>query len=144
MVGRYCLAAMEHFRDGSWLALDISERGRSVVNITFYASDKPREIMLAKALAEGAKALGDYSEIRRTADYGEDEEGNDKKFPGPSPETDVACIFGVKGRSKDILKDHRLVGKATLYFDKGYTRAKGEGGHTLHSRISVNAAHPCD
>jgi hypothetical protein len=32
--------------------------------------------MLAEALAKGAKVHGDRLEVRRTADYGEDEDGN--------------------------------------------------------------------
>lgn len=112
------------------------------MRIVFYAADKPREIMLAKALAEGAQAHGDTLEIRRTADYGEDGGGNDLKYPGPCPETEVAVVFGVKGRSRQILDDHRAMGRATLFLDKGYTRERGEGGHTLYSRVSVNAASP--
>jgi hypothetical protein len=114
------------------------------MRIVFYAADKPREIMLAKALAEGAAAHGDTLEIRRTAEYGEDQAGNDLAFPGPTPDTDVACMFGVKGRSRQILQDHRTLKITTLFLDKGYTREKGEGGHTLYTRVSVNAAHPLD
>lgn len=112
------------------------------MKIVFYASDKPREHMLAKALAEGAQRHGDTLEIRRTGQYGEDENENDLKYPGPSPDTDVACVFGVKGRSRRILDDHRAMGISTLFFDKGYSRRKGEGGHTEYSRISVNDWHP--
>jgi hypothetical protein len=112
------------------------------MKVAFYASDKPREIMLARALGQAIQADGGEFEIRRTADYGEDDEGNDRKYPGPSPDTDVACAFGVKGKSRQIIEDHCALGIATLYFDKGYSRDKGEGGHTLYSRISVNAADP--
>lgn len=112
------------------------------MKLTFYASDKPREFMLAEALKLGCARLGDTLEIRRTQDYGEDEEGNDKRWPGPDPETDVACVFGVKGQSKRIMNDHRAMRKGVLFFDKGYTREKGEAGHTLYSRVSVNDTHP--
>lgn len=100
--------------------------------------------MLAKALADGARQFGDTLEIRHTGQYGETLEGEDRKYPGPTPDTDVAVCFGVKGRSKQILKDHLAVGKSTLFMDKGYTRDKGEGGHTLYTRISVNAFSPVD
>jgi hypothetical protein len=112
------------------------------MKIVFYASDKPREIMLAKALADGARALDDSLEIRRTGEYGETPEGDDLKYPGPTPDTDVACCFGVKGKSRQVVEDHRALGIATLFFDKGYYRSKGEMGHTEYSRISVNAGHP--
>lgn len=107
------------------------------MKVVFFASDKPREIMLAEALRSGVKTLGDDFEIRRTADY-----GDDCKYEGPTPDTHVACTFGVKGKSKAILEDHRSVGRATLYLDKGYVRDKGEGGHTLYTRVAVNAFHP--
>lgn len=112
------------------------------MKIVFYSALKPREDMLAKALADGARNFGDTLEIRHTGQYGETLDGEDRKYPGPTDDTDVACCFGVKGRSKQILKDHLAVGKATLFFDKGYTRDKGEGGHTLYSRISVNGPDP--
>lgn len=98
--------------------------------------------MLANALKTGAKTLGDDLEIRRTADYGETDEGDDLKWPGPSADTSVACFFGVKGRSLSILRDHQNMKIPTLYFDKGYTREKGESGHTLYSRVSVNSTEP--
>ena len=114
------------------------------LNIVFYASAKPREIVLAKALAEGCKRHGDKVEIRWTSDYGEDDQENDLKYAGPSSDTDVACSFGVKGKSLRIICDHLAVNKSTLLFDKGYTRQKGndETGHTKYSRISVNAGDP--
>lgn len=112
------------------------------MKIVFYAADKPREHMLALALEQGAKKHGDTLEMRRTADYGETDDGDDRKYPGPSPDTDVACTFGVKGRSLQVIRDHRQMKLPTLYFDKGYTRDKGECGHTLHSRISINSSEP--
>lgn len=113
-----------------------------VLNVAFYVSDKPREIMLAEALAKGAKVHGDRLEVRRTADYGEDENGDELKWSGPHPEDDVACFFGVKGKSRRIMDDYRAVGKSTLYLDKGYTRSKGRNGHTEYTRISVNGSDP--
>lgn len=112
------------------------------MHITFYSALKPREEMLANALKEGARIHGDTLETRWTGDYGETLEGDDKKYPGPTKDTDVACCFGVKGRSARVLRDHLAVGRSTLFFDKGYTRSKGEGGHTEYSRISVNGSDP--
>lgn len=114
----------------------------SALNVAWYASDKPREIMLAEAMAKGAKVHGDRLEVRRTADYGEDENGDELKWSGPHPEDDVACFFGVKGKSRRIMDDYLAVGKSTLYLDKGYTRSKGRNGHTEYTRISVNASDP--
>jgi len=112
------------------------------MKVVFYASDKPREHMLARALGEGVRLCGDEFEIRRTADYGESPDGEDMRYPGPTPDTDVAVFFGVKGKSRLIMEDHRAMKKATLYIDKGITRQKGEGGHTEYSRVSINAPHP--
>lgn len=103
----------------------------------FYASDKPRELMLASAFAIGAVESGDDFEIRRTADY-----GDDQKYEGPTPDTDIAICFGVKGKSALIIKDHVQVGKHAVYLDKGYTRHKGEGGHTLYTRLSIDSSSP--
>ena len=97
------------------------------MKVIFYAADKSREHMLAGALAIGVRNAGDSFELRRTADYGEALEGPERKYPGPSPDTDVACCFGVKGRSREIVESHRGLGLATRMFDKGYTRDRGEG-----------------
>lgn len=107
------------------------------MHVVFYASDKPREQMLAKALRDGAAAFGDTVEVRRTADY-----GDDCKYEGPTPDTDCAVCFGSKGKSKRILEDHWLMGRKTLFLDKGYSRQKGEAGHTLFTRIAVNGYEP--
>lgn len=112
------------------------------MKIVFYAADKSREHMLATALTDGARGFGDVCEIRRTADYGEALEGPERKYPGPSDDTDVAVCFGVKGRSREIIESHRAMSKATLMMDKGYYRGKGEQGHTEYSRISVNGSDP--
>lgn len=107
------------------------------MKVVFYASDKPREIMLAQAFELGIRVCGDTFELRRTADYGED-----RKYEGPSPDTDIAICFGVKGKSAEIMKDHVALKKHAVYLDKGYTRQKGEGGHTLYTRLSVDAPTP--
>ncbi len=112
------------------------------MKIVYYCSDKPREHMLAKAWAQGAAEHGDTVEIRRTADYGETADGDYLRFQGPTPDTDVVCAFGVKGKSRQIVAEHMAMGRAALLFDKGYTRQKGEGGHTEYSRITVNGFSP--
>lgn len=109
------------------------------MRVTFYASDKPREIMLAKAFEIGVKTYGYDFEVRRTADY-----GDDCKYEGPTPDTDVAICFGVKGKSRQIIKDHVEVGKHAVYLDKGYVRQKGEGGHTLYTRVSIDSSSPVE
>lgn len=107
------------------------------MKVVFYASDKPREIMLAKSFELGIRAHGDNFELRRTADYGED-----RKYEGPSPDTDIAICFGVKGKSAEIIKEHVALSKHAVYLDKGYTRQKGEGGHTLYTRLSIDSSSP--
>lgn len=108
-------------------------------SVIFYVADKAREIMIAKALGEGILRHGHSFELRRTGDY-----GSGRKYEGPGFETDIACTFGVKGRSKQILKEHKALGLGVLFFDKGYTRTRGEKGHTEFTRISVNNPHPLD
>lgn len=107
----------------------------------FYAADKPREIMLARAFQNGVKEHGDVMEIRRKAEYGENEDGSDRKWAGPSGDTDVCFVFGVKGNQ--IFWDHKTLNIPVVYVDKGYTReTKGGDGHTLYSRCSINASSP--
>lgn len=112
------------------------------MKVVFYAASKPREIMLANALERGVRTHGDDFELRRSGDYGETDDGDYRKFPGPTDDTDVAVFFGVKGHSRAIYEDHRAMGKATIYLDKGYTRDKGGDGHTKYTRASVNAPSP--
>lgn len=112
------------------------------MRVTFYASDKPREVLISRAMGKGVRRHGDEFEVRRTQDYGEDEFENDLRFPGPTPDTDVAMTFGVKGKSRQVVNDHVAVGKACIYIDKGYTRQKGDFQHTLYSRMSVNSNSP--
>ena len=112
------------------------------MKVVFYASDKPREHLIAQAMKVGVEEAGDEFEIRRTAEYGEEADGNDRRWPGPSPDTDMAVFFGVKGQSRQLLIDHRSRGIPTLFLDKGYSREKGEEQHTKYTRVSINAAHP--
>lgn len=112
------------------------------MKVVSYCSDKPREHLIAQAMKLGIEAHGSTFEIRRTADYGEDEDGNDRRWPGPDPETDVAVVFGVKGISRQLIKDHLAMGKHTIFLDKGFTREKGENSHTKYTRVAVDATSP--
>lgn len=111
------------------------------MKVVFYAADKPREIMLARAFEAGITGYGDQFEMRRKVEYGEDIDGNDRRFPGPSPDTDCAIMFGVKGAQ--IFWDHKALKIPVVYLDKGWSRdTKGGDGHTLYSRCAVNASSP--
>lgn len=114
------------------------------MKVVAYMSDKPREHMLANAFKLGIQQAGHEFELRRMAEYGENIDGNDLRYPGPSPDTDVAMFFGVKGKSRQVLDDHLAMGKQTIMLDKGYSRSKGENGHTEYSRVIVNALDPSD
>ena len=107
------------------------------MRVTFWASDKPRELMLAGAVAHAIKADGHEFEIERTSNYGED-----RLFEGPKPETDLAFVFGVKGKSADIIADHRMLKVPIVYLDKGITRQKGKNGHTEFTRVFLNGGSP--
>lgn len=108
----------------------------------FYAADKPREIMLARAFKPGIEAHGDTFEVRRKAEYGENEDGSDRRWAGPTTDdTDCAFVFGVKGAQ--VFWDHMALGIPVVYLDKGYSRdTKGGEGHTLYSRCCVNGSSP--
>lgn len=86
------------------------------MKIVVYRSDKPHERNLADAICAGALAHGMDGEIRRMAEYID-----------PTDDTDVAVMIGVKGRSKDCMRDHLLCGKHIIYVDKGYIRYKEQG-----------------
>lgn len=107
------------------------------MNVVFFASDKAREHMLAEAMGPSIRASGASYRIVRTAEYGEE-----MRHEGPIPGTDLAIVFGVKGKSRQIIEDHRLLGIGTLYLDKGISRQKGTGGHTEYTRVFVNGMSP--
>jgi hypothetical protein len=112
-----------------------------MTNVIMYAADKPREIMLARALEQGVREHGDTFEIRRKAEYGENPDGTDRRYVGPTRDTDVAVVFGVKG--DQIFWDHKALGIPVIYIDKGWSRdTKGGEGHTLYSRCAINASSP--
>lgn len=107
------------------------------MKVVFFASDKSREHMLANCMAQAARQAGDEFIIARTGDYGEE-----RKHEGPLPGTDVAIVFGVKGKSREIIEDHRMLRIATIYLDKGISRMKGRGGHTEYTRTIINGPSP--
>lgn len=114
------------------------------MKVVFYASAKPREKMLAESMRRGIEASGDTFELRATGDYGEDDQGNYRKYAGPTDDTDVAIFFGVKGQSCGLMTDHIALGRHTVFLDKGYTRDKGDGGHTLYTRIAIDCGSPIE
>ncbi len=107
------------------------------MKVVFWSSDKAREHMLADAIGKSIRADGHRYDVLRTADYGEE-----RTHEGPVPGTDLALVFGVKGKSADIIRDHRMLGIPTLYLDKGISRQKGTGGHTEYTRIFINGGSP--
>lgn len=97
------------------------------MKIVFFASNKRREIHLAKAFLAGAKAHGVEVERRDNHDI--------------PAETDYqyACMVGVK--SSKLWKSMLLKGVTPIMFDKGYSRRK-LGIAWQYWRISVGAHHP--
>ncbi len=102
------------------------------MKIVFYYSDKSRERILAEALKEGVLNRGDEFEMILTQD-----------FDKPKEDTDVACMVGVKGKSKEIMDAHARAGMHTLYFDKGYIRRKAKAHKGWeYWRVSVDSFQP--
>lgn len=97
------------------------------MKIVFYASDKPRELALAKAFAAGAKKHKHRVEVRTLGDI--------------SLDADLSCMVGVKSIGLwNHLNQH---GKQTLMFDKGYSRHR-KGGCWEYWRVSLGAHHPTE
>lgn len=101
------------------------------MRICFFASDKPREHILADAFKDGAEALGDTVEIRPLNGEPQVAEG-----------ADVAVMVGVK--SRELFKANWAKGIHCLYFDKGYTRHSAPGPVKLweYWRVSIDSHHP--
>lgn len=92
------------------------------MRVRFFASDKPREQNLARAVVAGLPK-GWSGDI----------------VPAQTPVSDaydIACVFGVKMR--EHFAATQANGQTVLYFDKGYTR----GGGPKFYRVAVNAHQP--
>lgn len=101
------------------------------MNVTFYRSDKPREVDLAAAFKTGIELHGDRCNVISSSQY-----------IRPLDETDIAVIIGVKGISRRCIDEHQALGKKILYLDKGFVRLRGRSGGTLHVKISYNNFQP--
>lgn len=101
------------------------------MRITFFHSDKTREVLLAEAFAAGARSHGDQVVLRPLTPEHE-----------VATECDVACMVGVK--SKELFWKHWREGIHTIYMDKGYTRHTISGPIKLweYWRVAVDAHHP--
>ncbi len=101
------------------------------MRVTFWASDKPREQILADAFCDGVRQReGDTAEIRSLL---------------PEPELadcDVAVMVGVKSRR--LYRMHWDAGIHVIYLDKGYTRHAAEGPVKIweYWRVALDAHHP--
>lgn len=101
------------------------------MNITFYVSkDKEREEKIAQSFCDGAIKHGEQCRMIYTSDFQERERVNEW--------TDIACMIGVKGRSKQIMEAHLTAGKHTIYFDKGFFSG-ANGPRSKYVRISVDS-----
>jgi hypothetical protein len=102
--------------------------------VTFYRSNRPFEHRLAESFESCVKNLGhDFQTIVET------------EYDGPIAETDVAIAVGVKGNSRLILNEHRLLNKNVIMIDKGYARIPNQEDRALkveYWRMSVNAFQP--
>jgi len=99
------------------------------LKIVFHTSDKSRELALAEAFLEGAKAHGHQGEIIPL-----------QPVPAVVP-GDIACMVAVK--SATLFHACRAAGQRILYFDKGYVRSRRQGAPTWdYWRISLDAHHP--
>lgn len=94
--------------------------------------EKQREHDVADAVGEGVKACGDEFE---KADAG--------AFIDPDPKVDIACVFALKGKAKQILDAYHVMGARTLLFDKGLIRAStGLGAPNGYYRVSLDEFMP--
>ena len=107
------------------------------LKVVFYRSDVPREQIFARHMELGLRAFGDELDVRMSSDYGED-----KKYEGPTADTDVMICYGVK--SANIVKDHITCGTPYIFSDKGYSRGKDAKFPTItkYTRLSVNEFQP--
>lgn len=101
------------------------------MRVVFFASDKPRERILADAFGDGVKLAGDEFRVVPI--------GQQMDRPG---EADVVCMVGVKSRELFRLYQHQ--GTHVVYIDKGYLRAGAESPVKVweYWRVALNDHHP--
>lgn len=100
------------------------------MRVTFWASDKPRERILADAFTEGCRAHGDQTEVRPLQPQIE------------VADCDIAVMVGVK--SRELFRAHWTRGIHTVLLDKGYCRSAlaGPVKEWEYWRVAVNGHHP--
>lgn len=86
------------------------------------ASGKDREEGLALSLREGLAPFDDRVEVSPIGD-----------FAGPDLEADVGAVFGLKGRSREVMDAYRAAGRHTIIFDKALIRVQ----HAAHKHLRV-------
>lgn len=98
----------------------------------FVVGEKQREHDVADAAGEGVRAYGDEF-IKCDA----------AEFVEPDSSTDIACVFALKGRAKQIIDSHRVMGARVLLLDKGLIRAStGLGAPNGYYRVSLDEFMP--
>jgi len=100
------------------------------VNILFYASQKDREIEIARAFSEGVIKSGDECRITATAD-----------IEGVDSWADVAAMVGIKGWSRLLMDTYLAAGKHVIILDKCYLYRPG-GTRSKYLRVSIDALQP--
>lgn len=102
------------------------------MRVRFYiAGDKQRELDIAEVVGHGIRACGDVFETAAAA-----------AFVEPS-DAEIACVFALKGRAREILDAYRLAGARTLLFDKGLIRAStGMGAPMGYFRVALDEFMP--
>lgn len=93
-----------------------------------FFADKPREIKIARDWRAGVEAHGHQCEMIAPRDY-----------QGPFDDTDFACVWGVAGKSRQIMNDHRRIGCRTIFMDKGYV---GPANRTKYLKVSMGGFQP--
>lgn len=93
------------------------------------ASGKDREEGLALSLQSGLTPFGDVVAASPTAN-----------FSGIDPEADIGAVFGLKGRSREIMDAYRAAGKHSIMFDKALIRVPG--GAPKNLRVCIDADSP--
>lgn len=93
------------------------------------ASGKDREEGLALSLQSGLAQFDDHVAV---SPIGE--------FVGPDREADIGAVFGLKGRSREVLAAYRAEGRHTIMFDKALIRVP-RSPHK-HLRVCIDGDSP--